>query len=69
MAKRCAFPGCNAALWPGAVVGVCKTHLHRAGYCRCKRCFDHPREVNEPKREIREPYRPTSPWGDAERKA
>lgn len=37
-AHVCAVPGCGQALAPATASGVCRAHVHCAGYCRCAPC-------------------------------
>lgn len=35
---RCAVPSCRSVLAPGNQSGVCRSHNHVPGYCRCRLC-------------------------------
>lgn len=38
-ATVCVVPGCGKSLWSGNENGVCRSHNHAAGYCRCHQCL------------------------------
>lgn len=58
-ARRCPVPDCGRALYPGNIIGVCRTHTHAAGYCRCGRCNGSSPAIQK---EWRVPGLPTPPW-------
>lgn len=35
---KCPVPGCWSTLWPKNKSGVCRNHVHAAGYCKCPGC-------------------------------
>lgn len=38
--KSCAVPGCDSALYWGNRNGVCRSHNHAIGFCRCPQCME-----------------------------
>ena len=38
--RYCAFGSCNRQLGPTNSTGLCLTHNHSKGYCRCARCME-----------------------------
>lgn len=40
--SSCNFPGCANYVWTGSTSGMCPSHIHKAGFCACKRCADLP---------------------------
>jgi hypothetical protein len=38
MTRRCAVPGCDAVLYVRNTSGVCQSHNHASGWCRCFKC-------------------------------
>lgn len=38
MPSRCAYPGCDRQLSGMSTTGLCRTHNHAEGLCRCVQC-------------------------------
>ncbi len=53
--RRCAVPECGHPIEAGNVSGVCRRHIHSAGFCGCTLCAGRRQEeaVEEPSDRVR----------------